>query len=75
MDPADTEQYMDSAAEHALDARRRIEAAVEAGELPVWVMEACERWEQAALAYGAAMVRRQMSAVSSLHLVGPATLQ
>lgn len=66
MDRGDTELDMaatdDTAAEHALDARRRIEAAVDAGLLPVWVMEACERWEQAALAYGAAMARRELTA-------------
>jgi hypothetical protein len=56
-------QSIDSAAEHALKARRRIERAVENGHVPVWVLETCDAWEQAALAYGAAMARRELSPV------------
>ena len=48
---------IDRAAEHALEARRRIERAVEDGRVPVWVLDTCEAWERAALAYGAAMAR------------------
>ena len=59
VDKAQTEQSMDEAAEHALQARRRIERAVEAGQLPPWVLDACERWEKAALSYGAGMARRE----------------
>jgi hypothetical protein len=54
-------QSIDSAAEHALKARRRIERAVENGHVPVWVLETCDAWEQAALAYGAAMARRDLA--------------
>ena len=50
---------IDRAAEHALQARRRIERAVEDGRVPVWVLDTCEAWERAALAYGAAMARHQ----------------
>jgi hypothetical protein len=58
----DSHPLIDRAAEHALEARRRIERAVEDGRVPVWVLEACEAWEQAALAYGAAMARREFKA-------------
>ena len=54
-------QSLDSAAEDALKARRRIERAVENGHVPVWVLDACDAWEQAALAYGAAMARRDVA--------------
>jgi hypothetical protein len=56
-------QSIDTAAEHALKARRRIERAVENGHVPVWVLDTCDAWEQAALAYGAAMARRDNSPV------------
>ena len=51
-------QSIESAAEDALKARRRIERAVENGHVPVWVLDTCDAWEQAALAYGAALARR-----------------
>ena len=51
-------QSVESAAEDVLKARRRIERAVENGHVPVWVLDTCDAWEQAALAYGAAMARR-----------------
>lgn len=54
MDHKDVERLLDSAADAALQARRRIESAVDAGELPAWVLSACEQWEQAAMLYGAA---------------------
>jgi hypothetical protein len=53
-------ELQDLNAQRALDARRRIERAVENGRLPAWVMDACEAWERAALAYGAAMARRDL---------------
>jgi hypothetical protein len=43
----------DSAANRALRARERIETAVGAGELPVWVMEACAALERSSMLYGA----------------------
>ena len=61
MDAADVERYMDGAAAAAMAVRRQIEGAVDIGELPVWVIEACEHWERAALAYGAAMARRELA--------------
>jgi hypothetical protein len=54
MEFKDVERVLDSAADAALQARRRIESAVDAGELPAWVLSACEQWEQAAMIYGAA---------------------
>lgn len=56
------EAVEDRAAAHALDMRRRIEAAVDCGEVPSWVLQACEIWERSALAYGAAMARRELVA-------------
>ena len=61
MDAADVELYMDGAAAAVLAVRRRIEGAVDIGELPAWVIEACEHWERAALAYGAGMARRELA--------------
>jgi hypothetical protein len=57
MDRKELEGLQDHAADGALRARARIEAAVDAGELPVWVLEACEAWEKSALLYGAARAR------------------
>ncbi len=54
MELKDVGRVLDSAADAALQARRRIESAVDAGELPAWVLSACEQWEQAAMIYGAA---------------------
>ena len=54
MDAKDLERVLDGAADTALRVRRRIESAVDAGELPAWVLSACEQWEQAAMTYGAA---------------------
>lgn len=51
-----TEQQ-DSAALEALDARERIEAAVNTGELPAWVMDVCAVLESASMTYGAASER------------------
>ena len=48
---------IDQAAQHALEARRRIERAVEDGRVPTWVLDTCEAWERAALAYGQFMAR------------------
>lgn len=61
-------QSIDTAAEDALKARRRIERAVENGHVPVWVLDTCDAWEQAALAYGAAMARRDLGTVAVLKL-------
>ena len=43
----------DSAATRTLRARERIETAVDKGELPVWVMEACAALERSSMLYGA----------------------
>ena len=42
----------DSAADNVLRLRERIESAVDKGDLPVWVMEACTALEKASLLYG-----------------------
>lgn len=62
---------LDDAGERALHARRRIEQAVENGQLPVWVLDACEAWEQAALAYGTALARRASPPASAPSLPIP----
>jgi hypothetical protein len=48
------EALLEQAADAALDARRRIEAAVDGGELPVWLLDTLSQWERAAMLYGAA---------------------
>lgn len=47
----------DDAAENALRARARVEAAVDAGDLPVWVLDTCDQWERSAMLYGAARAK------------------
>lgn len=61
MNVIQVKDMMDEAAGHALDARRRIEIAIDEGHLPAWVLDACEQWERAAMAYGAGMIQREMS--------------
>lgn len=51
------ETLQDQAAESALRSRARIEAAVDAGDLPVWVLDTCDALERAALLYGAARAK------------------
>ncbi len=50
------ELLLKQASDRALEARRRIEKAVDAGELPAWVLATCEQWESAAFNYGAGSV-------------------
>ena len=58
MNREELDLQQDGAASCALRERRRIEAAVDNGDLPVWVLEACEAWERAAMTYGATMAKR-----------------
>lgn len=44
--------------EKVLQERMRIERAVDAGVLPAWVLDTCERWEKAAMGYGALLARQ-----------------
>ena len=48
---------MKDVAEQVLHERMRIERAVDQGQLPAWVLDACERWEKAAMGYGALLAR------------------
>lgn len=57
-DEIDTLQ--DNAADSLLRVRERIEAAVDTGELPTWVIDACAALERASLLYGAAAERRKL---------------
>lgn len=57
MDRKELEGMQDAAADNALRARARIEAAVDAGELPVWVLDTCDNWERWVLMYGAARAK------------------
>ena len=43
--------------EKVLQERMRIERAVDAGQLPSWVLDGCERGEKAAMGYGALLAR------------------
>lgn len=54
MEKVKLEVLRDTAAHTALAARSRIEAAVDAGELPIWVLETCESWERSSMVYGSA---------------------
>jgi lysozyme family protein len=65
---------IDQAARHALAARRRIERAVEDGRVPTWVLDTCEAWERAALAYGAAMARGDQGPAAIHALPGSGTV-
>ena len=49
---------LEDVSEQVLQARMRIERAVDDGLLPVWVLDTCERWEKAAMGYGALLARR-----------------
>lgn len=51
------EKLQDQAADCALRSRACIEAAVDAGDLPVWVLDTCDALERAALLYGAARAK------------------
>ena len=51
------ENLQDQAADSALRSRARIEAAVDAGDLPVWVLDTCDALAHAALLYGAARAK------------------
>jgi hypothetical protein len=46
------ERRLDLAADLALRTRERIETAVNSGEVPTWVLEACNVLERASLQYG-----------------------
>jgi len=46
------ERRLDLAADLALRTRERIEAAVNAGEVPSWIIDACNVLERASLQYG-----------------------
>lgn len=48
----DLERRLDLAADLALRTRERIEAAVKTGEVPAWVIDACNVLERASLQYG-----------------------
>lgn len=46
------ERRLDLAADLALRTRERIEAGVRTGEIPAWVIDACNVLERASLQYG-----------------------
>jgi hypothetical protein len=69
-EPSKEDMAMKDAAEHVLHARMRIERAVDQGHLPAWVLDACERWEKAAMSYGAVLA---MLATQKPPVVRPAT--
>jgi hypothetical protein len=48
----DLERRLDLAADLALRTRERIEAGVRTGEVPAWVIDACNVLERASLQYG-----------------------
>lgn len=48
----DLERQLDLAATLALRTRERIEAAVNTGDVPAWIIDACSVLERASLQYG-----------------------
>lgn len=48
----DLERRLDLAADLALRTRERIETAVNTGEVPSWIIDACNVLERASLQYG-----------------------
>lgn len=58
LDAHELDRLQQRAGDVALRARERIEQAVELGALPRWVLDTCNEWEQASVAYGAVMRRR-----------------
>lgn len=57
MERDDLERRLDLAAELALRTRERVEAAIDTGEVPSWVLDACNVLERASLQYGELSVR------------------
>lgn len=53
----DLERRLDLAAELALRTRERVEAAIDSGEVPSWILDACNVLERASLQYGELSVR------------------
>ena len=66
MDRNELEMLQASAAKGALNARERIEAAIDTGDLPVWVLEMCNLLERSSILYGAtrAQLRRAATPLS-----------
>ena len=63
------ENIQDAAADSAQRARQRIEQAIEAGELPAWVLDACTVLERASMLYGvtSAQLKINVPMVSTSH--------
>jgi hypothetical protein len=59
------QSLQDSAADNVLRLRERIEQAVDKGDLPLWVMEACTALEKASLLYGQTTERIKLRLVSN----------
>jgi hypothetical protein len=51
-DRDDLERRLDLAADLALRTRERLEAGVDTGEVPSWVLDACNVLERASVQYG-----------------------
>lgn len=60
----DLERRLDLAADLALRTRERIEAAIKTGEVPAWVIDACNVLERASLQYGE--IAEQLKPTASL---------
>lgn len=66
MDRGQLETQRECAATDAQAARARIEAAVGCGELPRWVLDACDALERSAFAYAIADTKLQQPPVTRL---------
>jgi hypothetical protein len=68
----DLERKLDLAAELALRTRERIEAGVNTGEVPSWIIDACNVLERASLQYGelAAQIKPEPEIIAEAELGG-----
>ena len=57
MDRKQLETLRDESERYAEGARERIEVAIEKGEIPTWVLDACNVLEFSSRSYGAARAR------------------
>jgi hypothetical protein len=64
----------ESAADNVLRLREKIEMAVDKGDLPIWVMEACTALERASLLYGQTTERIKLRTASPLAPAASVTL-
>lgn len=68
------QSLQDSAADNVLRLREKIESAVDKGDVPIWVMEACTALEKASLLYGQTTERIKLRVAAHTPAPAHATL-